>query len=504
MKEVAVPSIDNSSSDQQPPSEVASESHDELQRGLDSRHMNMIAIGGAIGTGLFLASGATISQAGPGGALVAFVVIGLMVFLLMQSLGEMSALMPVPGAFETYATRFVSPSFGFALGWNYWFNWAITVAAELSAAGIVMQYWLPDSPGWVWSVIFLTILVVLNLLSARAYGEGEFWFAIVKVIAVIVFLIVGVLMIAGIMGGSSPGTSNWTTGEAPFVNGFGGVITVFLVAGFSFQGTELIGVAAGESKDPRSAVPKATRQIFWRIMIFYIGTVIVMGFLLPYTNENLLAGELTQVAMSPFTIVLKQAGIGIAASLMNAVILTAILSAGNSGLYASTRMLYALAKDGKASAIFSRTNKRGVPVPAMALTTVVAASCFLSSLVGDGTAYTWLVSVSSLCGFIVWLGIAVSHFQFRRAYLKQGNSLDDLPFRAKLYPAGPILAFALCLTITLGQGWNAVRGADWRGILVAYVGIFAFVAVWLIHKLVTGARRADLTTASFDIDENLD
>lgn len=504
MKEVAVPSIDNSSSDQQPPSEVASESHDELQRGLDSRHMNMIAIGGAIGTGLFLASGATISQAGPGGALVAFLVIGLMVFLLMQSLGEMSALMPVPGAFETYATRFVSPSFGFALGWNYWFNWAITVAAELSAAGIVMQYWLPDSPGCVWSVIFLTILVVLNLLSARAYGEGEFWFAIVKVIAVIVFLIVGVLMIAGIMGGSSPGTSNWTTGEAPFVNGFGGVMTVFLVAGFSFQGTELIGVAAGESKDPRSAVPKATRQIFWRIMIFYIGTVIVMGFLLPYTNENLLAGELTQVAMSPFTIVLKQAGIGIAASLMNAVILTAILSAGNSGLYASTRMLYALAKDGKASAIFSRTSKRGVPVPAMALTTVVAASCFLSSLVGDGTAYTWLVSVSSLCGFIVWLGIAVSHFQFRRAYLKQGNSLDDLPFRARWYPVGPILAFALCLTITLGQGWNAVRGADWRGILVAYVGIFAFVAVWLIHKLVTGARRADLTTASFDIDENLD
>ena len=504
MKEVAVPSIDNSSSDQQPPSEVASESHDELQRGLDSRHMNMIAIGGAIGTGLFLASGATISQAGPGGALVAFVVIGLMVFLLMQSLGEMSALMPVPGAFETYATRFVSPSFGFALGWNYWFNWAITVAAELSAAGIVMQYWLPDSPGWVWSVIFLTILVVLNLLSARAYGEGEFWFAIVKAIAVIVFLIVGVLMIAGIMGGKSPGVSNWTTGDAPFVDGFGGVMTVFLVAGFSFQGTELIGVAAGESKDPRSAVPKATRQIFWRIMIFYIGTVIVMGFLLPYTNENLLAGELTQVAMSPFTIVLKQAGIGIAASLMNAVILTAILSAGNSGLYASTRMLYALAKDGKASAIFSRTSKRGVPVPAMALTTVVAASCFLSSLVGDGTAYTWLVSVSSLCGFIVWLGIAVSHFQFRRAYLKQGNSLDDLPFRAKLYPAGPILAFALCLTITLGQGWNAVRGADWRGILVAYVGIFAFVAVWLIHKLVTGARRADLTTASFDIDENLD
>ena len=193
----------------------------ELKRGLSSRHMNMIAIGGAIGTGLFVASGATISQAGPGGALVAYLAMGLMVFLLMQSLGEMSSYLPVPGTFETYATRFVSPSFGFALGWNYWFNWAITVAAELAAASIVMAYWWPSVPSWIWSAGFLALLFLLNVLSARAYGEGEFWFAIIKVAAVLVFLVLGILMIAGIMG-SSPGVSNWHHGDAPFVKGFGG------------------------------------------------------------------------------------------------------------------------------------------------------------------------------------------------------------------------------------------------------------------------------------------
>ncbi|MDU1588429.1 MAG: amino acid permease, partial [Cutibacterium avidum] len=248
----------------------------ELKRGLSSRHMNMIAIGGAIGTGLFVASGATISQAGPGGALVAYLAMGLMVFLLMQSLGEMSSYLPVPGAFETYATRFVSPSFGFALGWNYWFNWAITVAAELAAASIVMAYWWPSVPSWIWSAGFLALLFLLNVLSARAYGEGEFWFAIIKVAAVLVFLVLGILMIAGIMG-SSPGVSNWHHGDAPFVKGFGGIMTVFLIAGFSFQGTELIGIAAGESKDPGTAIPKATKQIFWRIMIFYIGAIAVIG-----------------------------------------------------------------------------------------------------------------------------------------------------------------------------------------------------------------------------------
>lgn len=191
-----------------------------LRRSLSRRHMQMIAIGGAIGTGLFVASGATISGAGPGGALAAYVAIGLMVLLLMQSLGEMASHMPVEGSFQDYATRFVSPSFGFATGWNFWFNWAITVAAELVAAGIVMSYWFPNTPGWVWAGVFLVLLVGLNALSARAYGEGEFWFAAIKVSVVVIFIVCGTLMIVGIMGDTSAGFENWTTGEAPFKGGF--------------------------------------------------------------------------------------------------------------------------------------------------------------------------------------------------------------------------------------------------------------------------------------------
>ena len=474
----------------------------ELKRGLSSRHMNMIAIGGAIGTGLFVASGATISQAGPGGALVAYLAMGLMVFLLMQSLGEMSSYLPVPGAFETYATRFVSPSFGFALGWNYWFNWAITVAAELAAASIVMAYWWPSVPSWIWSAGFLALLFLLNVLSARAYGEGEFWFAVIKVAVVLVFLVLGILMIAGIMG-SSPGVSNWHHGDAPFVKGFGGIMTVFLIAGFSFQGTELIGIAAGESKDPGTAIPKATKQIFWRIMIFYIGAIAVIGLLLPYTDPNLLAGEVTDVAVSPFTLVLRRAGVAAAAAVMNAVILTSVLSAGNSGLYASTRMLYALAREGKAPSILGTTNRRGVPVPALIVTTLVGAACFAASLVGSGQAYTWLVNISGLCGFIAWIGIAICHIQFRRAFLTQGHDLSELPYRARWYPAGPIVAGVLCVIVTLGQGRDAVLSGDVTGMVVAYITIPVFLALWLGHKLVTKAPRADLSTADLST-ANLD
>ena len=278
----------------------------------------MIAIGGAIGTGLFVASGATVSTAGPGGALVAYAAIGLMVLLLMQSLGEMTAHMPVAGSFQTYATRFVSPSFGFAMGWNYWFNWAITVAAELVAAGIVMGYWLPGVPSWIWAALFLALLTTLNALSARAFGEGEFWLSAIKVVTVIVFLAAGLAMILGIIGGRSPGFSNWVVEDAPYHGGMLAIVSVFMVAGFSFQGTELVGVAAGEARNPRRDVPKAIHTVFWRIMIFYIGAITVIGFLIAFNDSRLLHTETEDVAYSPFTLVFERAGIGIAAALMNA------------------------------------------------------------------------------------------------------------------------------------------------------------------------------------------
>lgn len=476
-----------------------SSSHPEaqqLRRSLKARHMYMIAIGGSIGTGLFVAAGATVANAGPGGALLAYALIGFMVFLLMQSLGEMATYIPLAGSFGEYARRFVSPSFGFAIGWNYWYNWAITVAAELAAAALVMKYWAPNTPGWIWSAIFLAILFGLNALSARAYGEGEFWFALIKVAVVIFFLILGVLMIFGILGGPSPGFSNWTlsNGEqsAPFVNGAAGVLGVFMIAGFSFQGTELVAVAAGEAEDPDRNVPKAIRTVFIRILLFYIGAIAVIGFLIPFTDPRLLDSAEDNIAVAPFTLVFDNAGVLAAAAIMNAVILTSILSAGNSGLYASTRMLYALAESGQAPKLFSKLNSRGVPIPALIATTAIGALCFISSLIGDGAAYTWLINASGLAGFITWMGIAWCHYKFRRAFLAQGHSVDELPFKAIFFPLGPIVALLMCAFVIAGQNLEVYTGNIDLGTLIsAYVGLPLFLALWWGHKLVTKAPKVD-------------
>lgn len=454
-----------------------------LKRSLKSRHMNMIALGGSIGTGLFVAGGEVVSTAGPGGALVAYGFIGIMVYFLMTSLGEMATYLPVPGSFGTYASRYVDPAFGFALGWNYWFNWAITLAAELVAGALIMKYWFPDIPAIVWSALFLAALFLMNYLSTRSFGESEYFFSSMKVITVFVFLFVGTMLILGI-GGTSPGFENWTRGEAPFVGGFASIMAIFMVAGFSFQGTELIGVAAGESEEPEKNIPKAIHSIFWRIILFCIGAFVVIGFLIPYDDPNLLNSSVENVAISPFTLVLDRFGFAFAASFINAIILTAVLSAGNSGLYASTRMLYAMAKEGDAPKVFTKLNSRGVPVPALLATAAFGVFAFLTSLIGEGTAYNWLINISGMSGFIAWLGIAIAHYRFRRAFHAQGKSLDEIPFKALFYPFGPIFATVLCLIIIAGQNYTAFTGEtiDWYGASVAYIGIPVFLLVYAAYK----------------------
>ncbi|MDR1572265.1 MAG: amino acid permease [Clostridiales Family XIII bacterium] len=459
-----------------------------LKRGLKVRHVNMIAIGGAIGTGLFVAVGGSLHEAGPGGALLAYGVIGLMVFFLMTSLGEMSTYMPVTGSFETYATKFVDPALGFALGWNYWYNWAITVAAELEAGVIVISFWrgaMSPQEKIIWSALFLLVLFLLNFFSVGAYGESEFWFAGIKVLTIIVFLIVGLLMIFGAMSGPSPGFTNWTIGDAPFPGGFAAIISIFMIAGFSFQGTELIGIAAGEVEHPEKSIPKAIKTVFVRIMLIYIGGILVISFLLPYNDPNLLQTGIENVSVSPFTLIFHRAGIGFAAALMNAVILTSVLSCANSGMYASTRMLYSMAMEGKAPKIFKHVNRRGVPIYALLLTTAIGMVAFLGSLAGEGTVYIWLVNASGVAGFIAWLGIAISHYKFRKAFLAQGHSLNELKYKAMFYPFGPVLAMALCLVVIVGQ-FFVNDDFSVLGFFVAYVGAVLFILVFLAYKI---ARR---------------
>lgn len=248
----------------------------QFKRTLKPRHLTMLALGGSIGTGLFVASGAAISQAGPGGALAVYLVIGVMVYFLMTALGELAAFSPVSGTFAAYGERFVDPGFGYALAVNYVYNWAVTIAVDLVAAQIVISYWFPDIPGWYWSALFLALLFFINWGSAKSFGESEFWFAFVKVATIIIFIVVGLLMIWGIFAGDAPaGWANWTVGDAPFAGGWHTLFMTAMVVGFSFQGTELMGIAAGESENPGKNIPKAAHQIFWRILLFYILSILV-------------------------------------------------------------------------------------------------------------------------------------------------------------------------------------------------------------------------------------
>ncbi|GAA0847310.1 amino acid permease [Cupriavidus pauculus] len=460
-----------------------------LRRTLRARHLTMIAIGGSIGTGLFVASGATIAQAGPGGALAAYVLIGAMVYFLMTSLGELAAYMPVSGSFATYGALYVDEGFGFALGWNYWYNWAVTIAVELAAAQLVMQYWFPDTPGVLWSAAFLAIMFALNAISVRGFGEAEYWCALIKVITVVAFIIIGTLMICGIMRGDfshANGLANLTMGDAPFVGGLPAMIGVAMIAGFSFQGTELIGVAAGESADPARTIPRAVRQVFWRILLFYVLAILIIGILIPYNDPSLLKSDVETVGVSPFTLVFRHAGLAFAAGVMNAVILTAVLSAGNSGMYASTRMLYNLATEGRAPRIFARLTRNGVPLVALLATTAVGALCFLTSLFESKSVYLWLLNLSGMTGFIAWLGIAISHYRFRRGFVAQGLDPDRLPYRSPFFPYGPIFAFALCMIVTLGQNYQAFTDGniDWVAVAATYIGIPIFLMIWLGYRIV--------------------
>lgn len=456
-----------------------------LKRTLSARHLVMISLGGSIGTGLFLASGAPVSQAGPGGALFAYALVGLMVYFIMTALAELSAFEPVSGSFAVYGEKYVDRGFGLAMGVNYCYNWAIAVAVDLVAAQIIMQYWFADVPGWIWSALFLGVMFLINFFSARSFGEAEFWFASVKVSAVIAFIITGLMLAAGVMPGhEAVGLTNWNlNGEGSFVGGFAAFMGVAMVVGYSFQGTELVGVAAGESKDPDRTIPKAIRTIFWRILLFYVLSIVVIGLLIPHNDPRLLENDLADIALSPFTLVFDNAGFPWAAALMNVVVLTTVLSAGNSGMYAATRLMHTLAVEGRMPKVFARVSSSGVPRNALYGVTILSALCFLTTFLQTQSVYVWLLNTTGMGGFLCWLGIGLSHWRFRRGLEKQGYDLSVLPYRSPFFPLGSVYAFVLCIVVALGQNVEAIVTGNWMGILATYIGIFIFAGVWFGYRL---------------------
>lgn len=452
------------------------EVQEQFQRKMKSRHLVMLSLGGVIGTGLFLSSGYTIQQAGPFGTILSYTIGAVSVYLVMLCLGEMSVHMPVTGAFHSYATKYIGPGTGYTVAWLYWLTWTVALGSEFTAAGILMQRWFPSISVWIWGAIFAILIFTLNAFSVRFFAESEFWFSLIKVLMIVIFIILGAGAMFGIipMKNSEPAPffSNVVSGGL-FPKGAFAMLTTMLAVNFAFSGTELIGIAAGETENPEKSIPKAIHATLLRLVIFFIGTITIISALLPMSDAGVLK--------SPFVSVLEHIGVPYAADLINFVIITAILSAANSGLYASSRMLWSLADKEMISPIFAKLTKRGVPLMAIIFSMIGGGLALLSSIIAPETVYIILVSISGLAVVVVWMSISVSQLLFRRQYIKEGNLVENLAYRTPLYPFVPIASFVLCLASCVGIAFDPTqRIALYCG--VPFIGI-CYATYYITQKV---------------------
>ena len=429
-----------------------------LHRKLEDRHLKMIAIGGSIGTGLFVASGSALATGGPASLVIDFAVVGFMLFNVCMALGELAVTFPVSGSFAVYSSRFLDPAWGFAMGWNYALNSLITMPLELTAAGIIIDYWKTDVHLAVWISIFLVILFIINLFGVKGYGEVEFVVSIIKVIAILGFIILGIVLIFG--GGPNHqylGFKYWKDPGA-FANGYKGVCSVFVTAGFAFGGTELVGLAAAEAGNPRKAIPRAVKQIFWRISILYILSLIIIGCLVPYTSARLLTESSSNydASASPFVIAIEDANINILPSIFNGVILCAVLAVGNSSIYGASRTLCALAECGQAPQILTYIDRQGRPLSAVALSIVLGLIAYINCANVGTQVFDWLLALSSLSSFFTWSSICACHIMFRLAWKAQGHSIHQLAFTAPLGIWGSIISLLINITCLGAQLYIAI------------------------------------------------
>ncbi len=448
-----------------------------LKRAMSTRHLVMLSLGGAIGTGLFLGSGEVIAQTGPVGAIIAYILGGLIAYMVMLCLGELAVHMPVAGSFGTYAQKYIGPGTGYMISWVYWLTWTATLGTEFTAAALLMQEWFPHISMWIWTIIFAITIFVLNLSSTRIFAESEFWLALVKVVTVVAFIILGLLAIFGLIpfhGAESAPLFHNLTAQGWFPHGLVPIFTTMLIVNFAFSGTELIGVAAGETKDPAVNVPKAINAAIWRLLIFFVGTIVVISALLPFQVAGL-GGE--GVSNSPFVTVFNYIGIPYADDIIRFVIITALLSAANSGLYAASRMMWSLSAQRQLPQVFSRLSSSGTPVIALVVTMFGAIPGLLSEHFAPETIFKNLLGIAAFTMVIVWMSICWSQFNFRRAWYKAGHSAKDLKFAAPLYPIVPILGFVFCFITGLSMAADPEMQAG-------FIGCLLFIAAcYLSHYL---------------------
>lgn len=460
-------------------------SKSDMKKELTLRHLMMIAIGGSVGTGLFVNSGGALNTGGPAALVIGWSIVATMMFTTAIALGEMCVTFPVTGGFTTYATRFIDPSFGFAMGWNYALQWLILLPLELVAAAITIQYWRDDINSDVWVVVFFVFILVLNMLDVKYYAESEVILSMVKVVAVLGFFILGVVLICG--GGPHGGFIGGRYWREPgaFAHGFKGVCSVFVTAAFSFAGTELIGMTAAETSNPRKTIPRAAKQTFWLVTAIYLATLTLIGCLVPYNDDRLLNGD-SYASVSPFVIAIENAGISGLPSLMNVVILIAILSVANSSVYASSRVLASLADIGHAPTFLAYVDRTGRPLYATFATLIVGLLSFIAASNKQEEVFIWLSALSGLSTIFAWMSICISHIRFRRALTVQGRDTNELTYVAQLGVWGSVYGIVLNSLVLMGQFWVALfpdGTADAKSFFEVFLSLVIFVAFYVGHKL---------------------
>ncbi|MEK4085216.1 amino acid permease [Psychrobacillus sp. FSL K6-1415] len=412
----------------------------QLQRGLEQRHITLMSLGAAIGVGLFLGSATAIQLAGPA-ILISYIVGGMAIFIIMRALGEMAVHNPVSGSFSRYAKDYLGPLAGYITGWNYWFLWVVTCMAEITAVGVYMQMWYPDTAPWIWALGALVIMTLINLIAVKAYGEFEFWFALIKIIAILAMIFVGLGVILFGLGndGIAVGISNlWLNGGfAP--NGVTGIFMSLQMVMFAYLGVEMIGVTAGEAKNPKTVIPRAIDTVFWRILLFYVGALFVIMSIYPW-NEIGANG-------SPFVLMFEKIGIGPAAGIINFVVLTAALSSCNSGIFSTGRMLFNLAQQKQAPNSFSKISRSGVPSKAIIFSAVLLLVGVVLNYLVPEKVFIWVTSISTFGAVWTWGIILLSQLKFRKTLTK--GEVSRLSYKALFYPVGSYLALAF-LVLVLG------------------------------------------------------
>ncbi|KAK3832877.1 MAG: LOW QUALITY PROTEIN: amino acid permease-domain-containing protein [Linnemannia gamsii] len=492
---------------------------DGLKRDLRLRHMIMIAITGTIGTGLFLISGSTIATAGPGGALLAYILIGIWLISVSQAISEIATLLPLPGAFNAWGTRVFDEAFSFQMTWMYCINWALMIPAQLSASALIVSFWLPQDttfPPWVVPLIIIILMLFINIAGVKTYGELAYWFSIPKFFTIIFFIACGILVDAGAIGGHTYGFENWRVEGAPFKGGFTSFITTLVSVAYVYSGVEIAGVTAAESRNPHKHVPRAVNTVLIRVAFFYIASIFLLGSIVA-NNDPLLVNPDHSATRAPFTIVFAKAGIRGAANYMNAIVFTSLFSAINADFYVTTRMLLSLARNGWVHKSIGYINSRGVPVVAVAVVTACSCLSLITIFVGSGFVYQWFISLLGSITFQYWLYILFLHFRFRYCWKAQGRAVADLPYVAWGYPYGNILGVVIgCFCIVCnwylsvinpprhpGAGaeeelMNARRVEYIQGILGAWFPWFISATLFFAYKYICGTKLVKAVDADLD------